>query len=73
MGNLDLQELKFPGETKPTYGFQLEAVARKYLWNIGEDFKHGVGHGVSYCGPVHEYPHFAYAKPVPGGVPSISL
>ena len=51
----------------------MEAVARKYLWNIGEDFKHGVGHGVSYCGPVHEYPHFAYAKPVPGGVPSISL
>jgi Xaa-Pro aminopeptidase len=48
-------------------------MARKYLWNIGEDFKHGVGHGVSHCGPVHEYPHFAYAKPVLGGTPSIPL
>jgi Xaa-Pro aminopeptidase len=26
------------------------------------DFKHGVGHGVSFCGPVHEYPHYAYGK-----------
>lgn len=28
----------------------------------GVDFGHGVGHGVSHCGPVHEYPHYAYAR-----------
>ena len=23
------------------------------------------GHGVSHCGPVHEYPHYAYPNPRP--------
>lgn len=68
MGNLNLQEITFPS-TK-TYGFSLEILARKFLWQLNEDFKHGVGHGVSHCGPVHEYPHFAYTKP-PG--PQIPL
>jgi Xaa-Pro aminopeptidase len=49
-----------------TYGHQIEAIARRPLWAVGRDFKHGVGHGVSHCGPVHEYPHYAYAKPRPG-------
>jgi Xaa-Pro aminopeptidase len=62
MGNLDLQTAKFPYRT---YGNQLEGFARRHLWSIGKDFKHGVGHGVSFCGPVHEYPHFAYAKKSP--------
>lgn len=73
MGNLDLQETCFPGGgSKPTYGYQLEAIARKHLWDVGRDFKHGVGHGVSHCGPVHEYPHYAYAKSQVGS-PSIPL
>ena len=63
MGNLDLQNTPFPGGPyKSTFGNQIEAVARRHLWAVGKDFKHGVGHGVSHCGPVHEYPHYAYAK-----------
>eukprot|EP00347_Sterkiella_histriomuscorum_P004031 403362008 len=60
IGNLALQETKFP--LGKTYAHQLDALARRSLWEVGEDFKHGVGHGVSHCGPVHEYPHYAYGK-----------
>jgi Xaa-Pro aminopeptidase len=60
MGNLDLQKANFPA--KKTMGAQLEAFARKHLWDVHQDFGHGVGHGVSHCGPVHEYPHYAYAR-----------
>ena len=60
MGNLDLQDVKFP--KNKTMGCYLEALARKHLWQIGRDFGHGVGHGVSHCGPVHEHPHYAYTR-----------
>lgn len=65
MGNLDLEGLRFP---KGKYGHQLESFARRWLWQVGLDFGHGVGHGVSHVGPVHEYPHYAYSKP-PTGIP----
>jgi Xaa-Pro aminopeptidase len=48
---------------------QLESFARKYLWEVGCDFGHGVGHGVSHCGPVHEYPHYAFARTADYQVP----
>jgi Xaa-Pro aminopeptidase len=60
MGNLDLQQTCFP--PGKTYGHQLDAFSRRHLWAVGSDYGHGVGHGVSFCGPVHEYPHYAYAK-----------
>jgi Xaa-Pro aminopeptidase len=69
MGNLDVESTKFP--TPKTYGFQLDAIARRYLWEIGEDFGHSLGHGVSYCGPVHEYPHYAYTKSKETSLPFI--
>jgi Xaa-Pro aminopeptidase len=53
MGNLDLADASFPFGI---YGNQLESIARLHLWKIGKDFKHGIGHGVSHAGPVHEYP-----------------
>lgn len=62
MGNLDLQMTEFPGD-KRTFGSSLESFARRYLWDVGCNFSHGVGHGVSHCGPVHEYPHYAFGKP----------
>ena len=37
-------------------------MARRPLWEVGQDFGHGLGHSVSHCGPVHEYPHFAFAR-----------
>ena len=67
MGNLDLQDVKFPKEK--TFGCYLEPLARKHLWQIGQDFGHGVGHGVSHCGPVHEYPHYAYSRSLQSQVP----
>lgn len=59
-GNLDLQETTVPD--RKTFCNQLDSIARKHLWDIGCDFKHGVGHGVSHCGPVHEYPHYAFGR-----------
>ena len=73
MGNLDFQTTNFPGgHNKYTYGSQIEAIARRQLWSVGRNFNHGLGHGVSCCGPVHEYPHYAVAKPGPGS-PAIHL
>jgi Xaa-Pro aminopeptidase len=43
-------------------GSSVDSFARQYLWDLGLNFKHGVGHGVSHCGPVHEYPHYAYSR-----------
>ena len=57
--NLDFQLLNFPAKAT---GASLDAIARRNLWEVGADFAHGLGHGVSHCGPVHEYPHYAFAK-----------
>lgn len=59
-GNIDFQLTKFP-ESK-TFGAYLDSIARRHLWANGADFSHGLGHGVSHCGPVHEYPHYAFAR-----------
>ena len=60
MGNLDLESTCFPAGK--TFGYQIEPFARRHLWKAGVDFGHSVGHGVSHCGPVHEYPHYAFAR-----------
>ena len=67
MGNLDLQTTTFPNNK--FFGGNMEAIARKHLWEIGQDFRHGVGHGVSFCGPVHEHPHYAYGKNPQNAIP----
>lgn len=59
--------LTFPGYK--TLGMVIDSFARQYLWEIGKDFSHGVGHGVSHCGPVHEYPHYAFARSAPYASP----
>ena len=52
-GHIALATARFP---KGTTGSQLDALARKPLWNVGLDYDHGTGHGVgSYLG-VHEGP-----------------
>ena len=35
-------------------GVNLDILARQPLWEMGEDFKHGTGHGVGYLLNVHE-------------------
>ena len=53
-GHIDLQMLRFPdGAT----GTQLDAIARRPLWQHGLNFLHGTGHGVGSYLNVHEGPH----------------
>jgi Xaa-Pro aminopeptidase len=52
-GHIALALVRFP---KGTSGSQLDALARRALWEKGLDYDHGTGHGVgSYLG-VHEGP-----------------
>lgn len=51
--HIALASLVFP---KGTCGMQIDAIARRPLWNIGCDFAHGTGHGVGHLLSVHEGP-----------------
>ena len=52
-GHIALAQLKFP---KGTTGHQIDAIARKPLWDVGLDYDHGTGHGVGSFLGVHEGP-----------------
>lgn len=39
-----------------TSGLQLDAIARRPLWDYGFDYQHGTGHGVGHVLSVHEGP-----------------
>jgi Xaa-Pro aminopeptidase len=53
-GFLAMLMLRFP---VGTFGHQIDAFARKALWDLGLDFDHGTGHGVGHVGAIHEAPH----------------
>lgn len=52
-GHIALASALFPSGT---VGPQLDALARQYLWAIGQDYNHGTGHGVGSYLSVHEGP-----------------
>jgi len=52
-GHIALANAKFP---LGTCGYQIDMLARKFLWERGCDYGHGTGHGVGYCLNVHEGP-----------------
>ncbi|MBU1174095.1 MAG: aminopeptidase P family protein [Alphaproteobacteria bacterium] len=52
-GMIAISRLKFP---LGTTGAQIDAFARHPLWEIGENFAHGTGHGVGAFLSVHEGP-----------------
>jgi Xaa-Pro aminopeptidase len=52
-GHIAIARAVFP---KGVSGAQLDAFARRYLWEAGLDFDHGVGHGVGAYLSVHEGP-----------------
>jgi Xaa-Pro aminopeptidase len=52
-GHIALATVQFPVGTS---GSQLDALARKPLWEIGLDYEHGTGHGVGSFLSVHEGP-----------------
>lgn len=53
-GHIDLQLLHFPDGAS---GTQLDAIARRPLWQAGLNYLHGTGHGVGSFLNVHEGPH----------------
>ena len=53
-GHIQLQLLRFPDGAS---GTQLDAIARRDLWQAGLNFLHGTGHGVGAYLSVHEGPH----------------
>lgn len=50
---ISMVTLKFP---RGTYGHQIDAFARRPLWDLGLDYDHGTGHGVGHFLSVHEQP-----------------
>lgn len=52
-GHVALAKIQFP---KGTCGRQLDVLARQPLWEIGDDYDHGTGHGVGCFLNVHEGP-----------------
>jgi Xaa-Pro aminopeptidase len=52
-GHIAIARAVFP---KGVSGAQLDAFARRYLWEAGLDFDHGTGHGVGSYLSVHEGP-----------------
>lgn len=52
-GHIALAKIKFP---KGLTGANIDILARQYLWDIGEDYAHGTGHGVGNMLSVHEGP-----------------
>ncbi|RWR98929.1 xaa-Pro aminopeptidase 1-like protein, partial [Dinothrombium tinctorium] len=52
-GHINLASAIFPNLTK---GQMLDSFARKPLWDVGLDYRHGTGHGVGMFLNVHEGP-----------------
>lgn len=69
-GHIALATAVFPHGTN---GGQLDAFARRPLWEAGLDYAHGTGHGVGAYLSVHEGPQRIAQPNYPGGGPSEPL
>lgn len=69
-GHIALATAIFPAGTT---GGQLDAFARRPLWEIGLDYAHGTGHGVGAYLSVHEGPARIAQPFYPGGGPAEPL
>ncbi|PRP83494.1 hypothetical protein PROFUN_04368 [Planoprotostelium fungivorum] len=65
-GHIAIDKAIFP---EGTNGYQLDILARLYLWKDGLDFRHGTGHGVGAFLNVHEGPHGISFRPTSQTVP----
>ena len=63
-GHIALATAVFPSGTN---GGQLDAFARRPLWEVGLDYAHGTGHGVGAYLSVHEGPQRIATPNYPGG------
>lgn len=59
-GHIALAFAKFPAGK--TSGANLDILARQYLWQDGQDYAHGTGHGVGSFLSVHEGPQNIHLK-----------
>ena len=55
MGVLDIERIVWPSNTTIS-GADMDILARRSLWSVGLDYKHGTGHGVGSYLNVHEGP-----------------
>lgn len=62
-GTLNLADAKF---RHGCTGRNFDYLARGPLWEMGEDFNHGTGHGVGYYLNVHEGPNSFHWRDMPG-------
>ena len=69
-GHIALATAIFPPGTN---GGQLDAFARRPLWEAGLDYAHGTGHGIGAYLSVHEGPQRIAPPNYPGGGPSEPL
>jgi Xaa-Pro aminopeptidase len=66
-GNLALAAQRFP---QGTCGYQLDVLARQFMWQYGTNYGHGTGHGIGFRLNVHEGPQSISPRPL--GVPLMS-
>jgi Xaa-Pro aminopeptidase len=59
-GHIALASAVFPVGTT---GYQIDCLARQYLWQVGLDYDHGTGHGIGSFLGVHEGPQNFSRKP----------
>ncbi|MFC3578774.1 aminopeptidase P family protein [Sphingomonas hylomeconis] len=69
-GHIAIASAVFPPGTN---GGQIDAFARRPLWEAGLDYAHGTGHGVGAYLSVHEGPQRIAQPNYPGGGPSEPL
>lgn len=55
LGTLDLERIVWPSNSSLS-GADFDVLARKALWSVGKDYRHGTGHGVGSYLCVHEGP-----------------
>lgn len=55
LGTLEVERLVWPADSAQA-GMHMDVLARRNLWAVGLDFKHGTGHGVGHYLNVHEGP-----------------
>ena len=60
-GHLALSRARF---IHPTRGYQLDVLAKQFMWKEGESFYHGTGHGVGHNLNVHEGPMRISTAPI---------
>lgn len=55
LGVIDLERIVWPSNSTIT-GADMDILARRRIWEVGLDYRHGTGHGVGSFLCVHEGP-----------------